>query len=311
VYRKNLKTGSFQAPALVVHAGITVAVFLVGMRVAVEAESSAVALTADTVNDSPAAVAAESSTVVSADTVDAQPAAVAAESLFNDTVADIPKKMKPEKAPLMPVSKRKADTLKRSVRKRAGALRLPNGQNFLSVVSAIVSATGKKYSGLLAPITGLRTRLKKILFLACSFILILITIQFYQNYRERNRFMTTTRLSIMDKEVQRACRYIEEHYSDPALNLEVICSALVTGGAFLEALFMKELGLSIEDFIMQVRINRAKIALRKNPDMPVDTLARSVGYADQNDFLGRFEAVTGSGWKSYRDALAKGSDAAA
>lgn len=308
--RKILKTDGFQAPVIRVFIRTATAVFLGGWwGAAINAESSTVAVTADTVNT--LSVAESGSIPVSADSVAVQPAGAAYESPFNDTAADITKKKEPEKAPFLAVGKRKTDTLKRDGRKRARALRLPKSQKLISVFSTIVKAAGKKCSFLFGPITGLKTHLKKILFLICSIIIILITVQFYQNYRERGRFMTTTRLSIMDKEVQRACRYIEEHYSDPALDLEAICNALVTGGAFLEALFMKELGLSIEDFIAQVRINRAKIALRKNPDMPIDTLAHSIGYTDQNDFIARFETVTGVGWQSYRDALVKGSDVSA
>ncbi|MBN1307888.1 MAG: helix-turn-helix transcriptional regulator, partial [Chitinispirillaceae bacterium] len=184
-------------------------------------------------------------------------------------------------------------------------------RKFIGFASAISRTLGKKVSGAYKRIAGVKVHLKKICFMVGSFILILITLQFYQNYREGGRFMTTTRLSIMDKEVQRTCRYIEAHYDDPALDLQTICSALVTGGAFLEALFIKELGLTVDDFIVQVRINRAKIALRKNPELPLDVLARSVGYDDREAFIRRFEAVTGIGCQSYREALAQGDNAAA
>lgn len=133
----------------------------------------------------------------------------------------------------------------------------------------------------------------KLLILAGSVFLIILTISFYQSRRDRDRFMTTTRLSIMDKEVQRACRHIEEQFMDPQLDLRKLCESLVTGAAFLDALFVKELGLSVEGFIDQVRINRAKITLRNEPGIPESALGAAVGFADEKKFTEKFETITG------------------
>jgi two-component system response regulator YesN len=112
----------------------------------------------------------------------------------------------------------------------------------------------------------------------------------------------------MDKEVQRACRLIEKQYEDPDLDLRKICQELVTGEAFLAALFVKELGLSVGDFIAQVRINRAKITLRRNPEIPAATLARSVGFADEKELKGLFERITGADIATYTKAVKSGTD---
>jgi len=120
---------------------------------------------------------------------------------------------------------------------------------------------------------------------------------------DKKRFMTTTRLSIMDKEVQKACRFIEKNYADTELGLEKICVNLITGEAFLEALFERELGISVTGFITQVRINRAKIMSHKNPDADVDRIAEETGFPDVTSFSCTFQEITGTDFETFRNAI--------
>lgn len=115
---------------------------------------------------------------------------------------------------------------------------------------------------------------------------------YIRNRVEEKRFVTSTRLSIMDKEVQRACKYIEKHYHDPDLSVSSICEALVTGPAFLEALYIRELGMSIDDFITQVRINRVNDILNKDKSISVEELALRTGFTDSKKLAQSFKKVT-------------------
>lgn len=126
---------------------------------------------------------------------------------------------------------------------------------------------------------------------------------FFYWRNDRYRFFTAARLSIMDKEVQNACNYIEKHYSDCNLNIESICNALVTGEAFLQALFMRELGLTVENLIEQVRVNRAKYTLGKDPQIDLSKLAAMCGFADEKMLSDAFNAVTGSTLDDYVNSL--------
>lgn len=148
--------------------------------------------------------------------------------------------------------------------------------------------------------------LVKIILLLCSISIIIYTFFFFKDRRDKNRFMTTTRLSIMDKEVQRACKYIELNYENTDLSVDNICTALVTGKAFLEAIFEKELGITVEAFIDQVRINRAKVLLNKKPLTIADELATSCGFKDADSFLQKFQNVSGTQLETYRNSLPRG-----
>lgn len=136
-----------------------------------------------------------------------------------------------------------------------------------------------------------RYLLQVVIFLFSFGLLIFVILRFIKRI-ENSRFLTSTRLSLMDKEVQIACRYMESNYSDTELTVEKLCKELVTGAAFLEALFVKELGMGIEDFLKQVRINRARKALEKNPQMPIYEVAEKCGYSDNDLFEKDFKSTT-------------------
>lgn len=145
-----------------------------------------------------------------------------------------------------------------------------------------------------------RKNFVKVLLLLFFCTVIIATILFFRQRFEVKRFMTTTRLSVMDKEVQKACRLIESNFDDPELTVDKLCAALVTGSSFLTALFERELGMSVEDFIFQVRINRAKIMLKKDNSSEIDVVAIKTGFADVNQFRATFEKLCDVSFDDYR-----------
>jgi AraC-like DNA-binding protein len=113
------------------------------------------------------------------------------------------------------------------------------------------------------------------------------------------RFLTTTRLSVMDKEVQRTCRYIEKNFMDPNLSVESVCKALVTGKAFVESLMERDLGIGVSSFIAHVRINRARMILDNDPSVSKESVARETGFADVSSFCESFKKIAGASFDAY------------
>ncbi len=159
---------------------------------------------------------------------------------------------------------------------------------------------GFSFIGNLPPIVFLLANAWKIGILIVSFAVILFTIMFFRRREDERRFMTTTRLSVMDKEVQRACKHMERYFDDPNLNLESLCRSLVTGPAFMEALFQREMGMRVEEFLSHVRMNRARKTLNKEPAVTVDELSRSVGISDPQEFENVFRRLAGVSLDEYR-----------
>lgn len=141
--------------------------------------------------------------------------------------------------------------------------------------------------------------------LLCSICIILITVKYLKKQVTPQRFLTTTRLSVMDKEVQRACRYIEKNYMDPDLSAQHVCRELVTGESFLEALMERDLGISISDFIAHVRINNATRIVDKQNMVSEEEMAEKTGFSDPEAFRKTFKKITGTAFEAYMDLRGK------
>ena len=166
---------------------------------------------------------------------------------------------------------------------------------------------GKGLSGIVAfvkktiPGSGIITWIKVRtvrLFLCISLVVIFYTINFYRQKTEKTRFLTTTRLSIMDKGSRGHAGILRPILLILSFLLKNF-EELVTGEAFLEALFQKELGMSVGEFIGQVRINHARILLNKTPSLTPEELAFRCGFPDAEAFSRSFRSIAGIGFSEY------------
>jgi len=147
--------------------------------------------------------------------------------------------------------------------------------------------------------------LPMILFFAASLAIIAATLAFFLRKKESGRFMTTTRLSVLDRMVQKGCRYIEQQYADPALSVDKVCEHLITGAAYLNVLFVKELGITVEDFIIQVRVANLKSAIAENPPENIENTCAQCGFASRAEAELHFARLTKTGMDEYIKSLAK------
>jgi AraC-like DNA-binding protein len=143
----------------------------------------------------------------------------------------------------------------------------------------------------------------QLLVLTGSLLALFITILLIWLRKDNDRFLTTGRLSIMDKEVQRACDFVEENFSNQDLSIELLCREMVTGEAFLNALFIGELGITVENFIDQVRVNRVKIFLSKDLNITIEKLVLQTGFSGEKVLQDIFLTITGIEFDAYRNSL--------
>jgi AraC-like DNA-binding protein len=164
----------------------------------------------------------------------------------------------------------------------------------------------KKIYVSLPGVAFLRTHFVHLLLLVLLVALILIIFAGKQNRDDRNRFLSSSRLSIMDKEIQRACNFVESNFANSSLSVELICNDLVTGEAFLRAIFEKELGVSLDNYIKQVRVNRLKNFLIKDNLIQIENLVANTGFADEKALRDIFLEITGMELDSFRSSLMTG-----
>ncbi len=99
--------------------------------------------------------------------------------------------------------------------------------------------------------------------------------------------------------VDRAVRYINRNYSQ-RIRVEALAEILGIDRMYLRNLFAQYVGMSTMDYIMNVRMTRAKELLSVS-DISVSNVALSVGYADVLCFSKAFRKFTGVSPTEYRE----------
>lgn len=98
--------------------------------------------------------------------------------------------------------------------------------------------------------------------------------------------------------VKQAQKYISEHYADE-LALANIAEQSHFHPNYFSSLFKKKTGITIRDYILKTRIEKAK-ELMEDPEMKLIDIALAVGYQDQAHFNRAFKNFTGISPSQYR-----------
>lgn len=99
--------------------------------------------------------------------------------------------------------------------------------------------------------------------------------------------------------INQAKRYIKEHYAE-GISLEEVSSQVGFSSSYFSTLFRKETGKNFLEYLMDVRIEEAKVLLRESR-MTIEMVAKSVGVNDYKRFSKMFKKNTGISPKEYRN----------
>lgn len=92
--------------------------------------------------------------------------------------------------------------------------------------------------------------------------------------------------------------YIQEHYTEH-ITLNALAGAAGRNPQYISAVFSKNCGISITQYITSLRVEEAKRLLRST-GLPVGEIAARVGYPDAKYFSRVFQRLTGSSPREYR-----------
>ncbi|ANE46165.1 hypothetical protein SY83_07655 [Paenibacillus swuensis] len=98
--------------------------------------------------------------------------------------------------------------------------------------------------------------------------------------------------------VAEAIAFIESHLEEE-LSREQIADEVHLNSAYLSRLFKKETGLSLSDYIMNLRMEKAKLLLRE-PHIKISQAASAVGYTHFSHFAKMFKRIIGQTPQEYR-----------
>ena len=102
---------------------------------------------------------------------------------------------------------------------------------------------------------------------------------------------------------QAIIEYIDQNYHNPDLSLTMIAQHFNLNYTYASEIFRSQADVSINDYINNLRIARAKEIIRDNPAATMESIARSVGFSSSTYFGKIFKAKCGQTPSQYKRRL--------
>ncbi|MEI7025390.1 helix-turn-helix domain-containing protein [Paenibacillus sp. y28] len=94
-------------------------------------------------------------------------------------------------------------------------------------------------------------------------------------------------------------KYIEDHYANPDLSLNLISEQFSVSAKYSSQLFKEEMGMKFVDFLVSLRMDRAKQLLLET-EAPIQDISEQVGYTHSISFGRTFKKIVGVTPGDYR-----------
>lgn len=114
------------------------------------------------------------------------------------------------------------------------------------------------------------------------------------------RVQESSKKNDLSPTVRRACDYIRQHYREK-LYLKDIADRLGISESHLSRIFHQETGISVQEFIVRVRVERAANMLRYSKE-PLSAISDYVGFPSQSYFGAVFRRYMGVTPRAFRAA---------
>lgn len=109
----------------------------------------------------------------------------------------------------------------------------------------------------------------------------------------------TGRLEMSGTAVETVKRWVSANYNQHA-DLNTLANMVFLTPSYLSKLFKQETGLTLTDYIIEIRIRKAKQLLKNAPDLKVHEIGCEVGYPDPAYFNKLFKRVVGVTPNEYK-----------
>lgn len=120
----------------------------------------------------------------------------------------------------------------------------------------------------------------------------------YQDYISRVHELKQS--SHISRQIQDSCNYIQLHSAEK-LNIADIADQVGYAEYYFSKKFKKEMGISVNEYIKETKINRAKIML-KTETSSIQDISEALNFCSQSYFAEAFQKITGMTPGEYRSS---------
>lgn len=111
---------------------------------------------------------------------------------------------------------------------------------------------------------------------------------------------------VYDRKIDEVVNYVEQNYSNPDLNVNLLADKLGYNAAYLSKIFKDEFGEALLYYINKIRIEKAKNLIREN-NITVEKISQMVGFNNTRTFnraFQRYEGISPSAYfKQFEDTV--------
>lgn len=104
--------------------------------------------------------------------------------------------------------------------------------------------------------------------------------------------------------VDKTIDYIQTHYNDPSLTIEVLSNELHLNYAYLCSVFKRSMDMTINRYIKQYRLEKAK-ELMNTTQLGISEIAAAVGFQNMNYFSKCFKKSYGISPSDYENTISQ------
>ncbi|WP_281815434.1 AraC family transcriptional regulator [Vallitalea longa] len=130
-----------------------------------------------------------------------------------------------------------------------------------------------------------------------------------QSVKERKKYFSDSFKSLIkDSEIQEdkskyvgdfVIDYIEKHYKEKELSIEIISEAINLSTAYISTLFKKYQGIAFSQYLVEYRIEKSKDLLQSS-NQKIKDISEQVGFGTYNNFARTFKKKVGISPNEYR-----------
>lgn len=120
-------------------------------------------------------------------------------------------------------------------------------------------------------------------------------------YEETNCGIQEISACSMNSVMEKAIDYIEKHYGDNDLNMNTLADRLNVSASYFGKLFKEFTGSSMSEYLTKVRMEKAHILLRMDPEKEIAQIAAEVGFSNGAYFATVFKKQFGVSPSKMRD----------